>query len=332
MRFSVIIPVYNAEKTLRRCVDSVLGQESADIEIILVNDGSTDGSGSICEEYSRMAPSVRYISQKNGGVSAARNAGLDAAQGEYILFVDSDDHLPEGFGHELERIAAGDCADFIRFSDCVFNGSESKRNICRPFFAGTRKEILPRISEAICMKTINPPWAKLYKRGIIEKHGIRFPVGASVGEDRAFNIVYSLYIDSYAESETVGYVLNTENENSLSRKRHDDLKKQFAVAGEYIQRELAKAPIPENEKDSYRRAIDFGTCRGVYHDAKLMIQDKTGWFARQRELLQLCRKINGKHMKYPKTRYCTMITLPVRLCLTPVIDAVAGKLTRGAGD
>ena len=84
----------------------------------------------------------------------------------------------------------------------------------------------------------------------------------------------------------------------------------------------------EQEKENYRRAYNFGHCRSIYHDAKLLIQDHVGWFARQKRLGQICDHINRKHMQYPNTRYCKLVTLPVRLRLTPVIDAIAWRLTR----
>ena len=93
MKFSVIIPVYKAEYTLRRCVDSLINQNRSDAEIILINDGSPDSSGEICKEYAELYNQVKYIEKENGGVSTARNAGLSVATGEYILFVDSDDWI-----------------------------------------------------------------------------------------------------------------------------------------------------------------------------------------------------------------------------------------------
>ena len=101
-KLSIIVPVYNVEQYLRKCVDSLLAQDISDYEIILVDDGSTDGSGAICDEYELKAKSqelrvksasVRVIHRKNGGLSAARNSGLEVARGEYVMFVDSDDYL-----------------------------------------------------------------------------------------------------------------------------------------------------------------------------------------------------------------------------------------------
>ena len=96
---SVIIPVYNVEKYLRRCLDSVVGQTYKDLEIILVDDGSTDGSTEICEEYAKKDSRIRFLRKQNGGLSSARNAGLLVATGEYVTFVDSDDYI-EDFTYE----------------------------------------------------------------------------------------------------------------------------------------------------------------------------------------------------------------------------------------
>ena len=91
MKISIIIPVYNVEKYLRECLDSILAQSYKDFEIILADDGSTDSSGNICDEYSMKYENIKVLHKNNNGLSSARNAGLDIAQGEYILFIDSDD-------------------------------------------------------------------------------------------------------------------------------------------------------------------------------------------------------------------------------------------------
>lgn len=100
---SVIIPVYNVEEYLAKCLDSILGQTYQNLEVILVNDGSKDGSGSICDAYAQKDSRIRVIHKENGGLSSARNAGMDAATGEYITFVDSDDWLEaDGYEHLMD--------------------------------------------------------------------------------------------------------------------------------------------------------------------------------------------------------------------------------------
>lgn len=327
-KYSVIIPVYNAEKTLHRCLDSLLAEMYPYAELVLVNDGSTDDSGEICRSYAEAHSNIRYIEKENGGVSTARNCGLGHAQGEYILFVDSDDFVTADFFAVMDAAVESTPADLIRFSYSFDNGQEKRDRTFSPLYVDDRTGLMPHIIDAICRKTINGPVAKLYRRSIIEENSIHFPVGASVAEDRVFNIHYSMFIQSYAVSDRIVYIVSTENDNSLSRKRHDDLKQQFQITDEYFRQALQIAPIPEEEKKQYQSAYNFGSCRSIYHDAKLLHQDHVGWAVRQKRLWTLCGEINRKKMQYPKTRYCTLITLPVRLRLTPVIDAIAWKLTR----
>lgn len=103
MLFSIIVPVYKVEAYLKRCVDSLLRQTYADYEIILVDDGSPDGSGEICEEYAERDGRIRVYHKENGGLSSARNYGIDRAQGDYVLFVDSDDYVDAGLCEALRR-------------------------------------------------------------------------------------------------------------------------------------------------------------------------------------------------------------------------------------
>lgn len=128
-KISVIIPVYNVEKYLQRCVDSVLGQTHRNLEVILVNDGSRDGSAKICEEYAKSdGARVKYINQENGGVAAARNAGLAVATGDYIAFVDSDDWLEPNMYEELLKVCVSQDADYVSCS-CFLDFEDRKCDV-----------------------------------------------------------------------------------------------------------------------------------------------------------------------------------------------------------
>ena len=119
-KISVIIPVYNAESTLRRCVDSVLAQTYTDFECLLIDDGSTDKSGEMCDEYAAKDSRVRVFHKENGGVSSARNVGLDNAKGEWITFLDSDDYIEEEFLGSIVNTGNAelirDCREMLNFS------------------------------------------------------------------------------------------------------------------------------------------------------------------------------------------------------------------------
>lgn len=117
---SVVIPVYNVEKYLAECVDSVLNQSYTDYEIILVDDGATDSSGTMCDAYAQKDPRIRVIHQLNGGLSAARNTGLKAAQGEYVYFLDSDDYIEPQTLEHLVATAEKEQVDVVFFDGYVF--------------------------------------------------------------------------------------------------------------------------------------------------------------------------------------------------------------------
>lgn len=120
VKISVVIPVYNVEKYLQECVNSVLRQTYTDFEVILVDDGSTDSGGRICDDYAQKDPRVRVIHQANGGLSVARNTGLRAAQGKYVYFLDSDDYIEDHTLEALIFLAEKESADIVFFDGYVF--------------------------------------------------------------------------------------------------------------------------------------------------------------------------------------------------------------------
>lgn len=180
---SIIIPIYNAEKTLPRCVDSILSQTFRDFTLILVDDGSKDDSGKICDEYAEKDSRVKVIHKENGGVSSARNAGLDISENEYITFLDADDAVPNNYLSCLYGCMIANSAD-IAVCDVVFirNGAETMRFSCpEPIISG--KTALEKL---LSRKEINSgPYAKLFRSGIIGEE--RFPPMKAY-EDMIFNL------------------------------------------------------------------------------------------------------------------------------------------------
>ena len=124
-KISIIIPIYNASKYLKRCVDSILRQTRQDFELILVNDGSKDDSGEICQQYAENKSNIKYISKNNGGVSSARNIGIEHSCGEFICFVDADDWLEPNY---IEKLAEKFESDNIDMVECnlIEDGAENK--------------------------------------------------------------------------------------------------------------------------------------------------------------------------------------------------------------
>ena len=184
-RLSIIIPVYNVEEYLDRCLSSVLDQEFTSYEVILVDDGSTDSSPLICDRYSATDPRFRTLHKPNGGVSSARNAGLELAKGEYIMFLDSDDSLLPFAIDDMMEVVAGE--DMVVGGYAVFMGGVPIRNV-HPAATYSYKGIeYPRFFQDNLRRNcemLDAPWAKMFKRKAIGS--IRFNEGLHYAEDKLF--------------------------------------------------------------------------------------------------------------------------------------------------
>lgn len=189
---SVVVPVYKVENTLHYCVDSILSQTYNDFELILVDDGSPDNSGKICDDYAQKDSRVAVIHKENGGVSSARNVGINNSRGKYICFVDSDDYIDKNFLEILVDIKSKyNGADnfwcyFRTVDDYSFKRSEEIN------------EALPNVETygAADIMTLHNlwldagPYCKLYDREVINKNKIKFDENLSFGEDLIFNYQY----------------------------------------------------------------------------------------------------------------------------------------------
>lgn len=217
---SVIVPVYNVERYIRQCVESILEQTYADLEIILVDDGSTDGSGSICDEYKLKDNRVVVIHKCNGGLSEARNAGLDIARGEYIGFVDSDDYIEPDMYEVLykncERYAADlAAARFVKFN----TQGEVRKNFTENIEVFSREEMLRLFIVGDRRYEITMSvWDRLYKRELISD--LRFPVGKCY-EDIVFStkVIEKSKINVYIDRALYHYRLR---EDSISGEDFND--------------------------------------------------------------------------------------------------------------
>ena len=326
-RYSVIIPVYNAEQTISRCLDSLLNQPHNQAEIIVVNDGSRDRSGEICRSYASADDHVHYYAQENAGVSSARNKGISVASGTYILFVDSDDYVAGDYFESLDRLLASQNADLVVFSEYHVKNGQISRVTRQPFFTAQAESLYPKISELICKKVISGPVTKIYKRSVIEEYGIRFPEKVSITEDRTFNIKYALHIGSVMVSEAPLYYVSLDNESSLSRRKDKQLEEQSVIARRDLDAALESCGLSAGRKQFFVDALNFGACRVVYTYAKMFWKNGDPAKERRRKIKQLCREINSHRYTYPKTLYCFLISLPVRLNLVWLIDLMAWKLT-----
>ncbi len=218
--FTLIVPVYNTETFLPRCVESILDQDFTDYELILVDDGSPDNCPALCDAYAEQYSHIRIIHQENGGVSCARNAALEIARGDWIWFIDSDDFiLPES----LKRIY--EIQNKIKSDIYIFN-----ENI-EEYFDGDINNFLELYYFTYIVKFA--PWDKIYKRSIIANNKLKFDKEETIGEDLIFNLNYYIFIsNAYFIKETF-YIYDVRDGSAItsySKTRHINLMRLFLKA------------------------------------------------------------------------------------------------------
>lgn len=195
---SIIVPVYNAERTIRRCIDSILAQQYTDFELLLVDDGSGDNSGAICDTYAAQDARVRVFHQENAGVSAARNLALDQAQGVYLQFLDSDDWITPDATSSLVRAAATQHCDLVisDFYRVVGDRVSHKGDIDDDILL-SREEYATHMMENPADFYYGVLWNKFYRRSIVEQHHLRMDPAISWCEDFMFNLEYIYHAETF---------------------------------------------------------------------------------------------------------------------------------------
>lgn len=203
---SIIVPIYNAENYIRRCIDSILNQEFADFELILANDGSTDASGAICDEYAGKDPRIHIIHKKNTGVSDTRNLAIAQARGTYLQFLDSDDWITPDATKLLVRAASEyHCdmviADFYR----VVGDRVSPKGDIQADGVMTREEFAAFMMENPADFYYGVLWNKLFRRDLVETHHLKMDTNISWCEDFLFNLEYLLHAETFYALQTPIY-------------------------------------------------------------------------------------------------------------------------------
>lgn len=210
-KISVIIPVYKVEKYLRQCMDSVVNQTYANLEIIAIDDGSPDRCGAICDEYAAGDPRIQVIHKSNGGLSAARNDALAIATGDWILFVDSDDWLELDLCEKALSAARSNDADILIYDLFRENTNTGTERICafpkgfvtddRAIISGMQLSALNRYYTPISTAWSQGfPWDKLFRAELILKNGLRFATNVKANED----VIFALHAFQFANR--IGYI------------------------------------------------------------------------------------------------------------------------------
>lgn len=267
---SVIVPIYNAEKYLPQCLDSILNQTYRNLEIVCVNDGSTDGSFSVLSEYAKRDSRIIVKDKINGGVSKARNMGLDIITGEYVLFVDADDWLePDTCEQAFDAMSECDC-DVVLWSyvserkgaqsfkqlfagDRVFDEGECRDLLHRRFVGIIGEELAhPELADSLC-----PVWGKLYKRDLIADSGVRFTDLSEIGtyEDGLFNLEVFGFVKKAVYLDKCFYHYRRNNEDSATSRYNPNLFDQWQTLFGRMNKYIADNDLPKVYKDALYNRI-----------------------------------------------------------------------------
>ena len=192
-KVSIIVPVYNTENYLEKCISSLLEQTYTNMEIILIDDGSTDKSGLICDAYLKY-DNIKVIHKENGGISSARNLGLDYASGEFVFFVDSDDHVENDY---IETLIVKENEDFVQG---LYNSVDDARE-----GVWSKEEVFEDFARYSFETPVQFVWCNCYKKQIIDKFALRFDEKVILGEDGRWNLNYLKHVSFIRREKKVPY-------------------------------------------------------------------------------------------------------------------------------
>lgn len=329
-KFSIIVPVYNCQDYISRCIESVLNQNTKDLELILINDGSTDSSKTMIEEYKKDSELIKVINKKNEGVSKARNIGLKEATGKYILFLDADDYLEENYIKEINEILKKyKNVELINFGfysdveDMEFNNLSRDEITYKDKFYKDKKSLAKDFVDLWDNTMLYNIWNKVYIKKIIDENNIKFPK-SNWGEDVEFNRLYLNAIKNMYNSNKCFYHYIRERNGAATKNYKENLfeirKNEFKEFNEYFESWNIK-------KDKYyefscRRYIEriLGCIENIYcsdmnfklrfKEIKKMINDPI-----TREALEYTK---------PKSKKIKLMLIPIKLRLT-LITMLMGK-------
>lgn len=219
---SIIVPVYNVEKYLEKCIESIIYQSFEDWELILVDDGSPDNSGAICDRMAAADKRIRVIHKNNEGVSKARNVGIENAQGEYLCFIDSDDWVePTYLGSMMNHIEG---KNSVVYGNVINDYTYGKESSAVFDYTDEKKVNLDTDgAEIAALRLLENgfPFAKLFRKDVIDETGLRFDENLSYHEDHLFVLNYLKHIDTISLSSFPGYhYVHRIGNNSLSKRKH----------------------------------------------------------------------------------------------------------------
>ena len=327
---SIIIPVYNAEKYLPACIESIIAQSFNDWELILVDDGSTDGSGSICDEYSQKDQRIVAVHKPNGGPSAARNMGIKKAKGDFVTFIDSDDIIKPSF---LANFSYDPTLDFeIQGFHLHYMGIPVDDRDVTP--KDTRVSHISDIyAESELNRLSRGPVCKLFKRSILIGNNVEYPLGINFAEDAIFVKRYLTFCKGRARAiAAADYIYNHyEASGSLTQRRHSGQMMYNVVQMDIeLFRELEQnwGGLPDNLKAEFMhlRSLEF------YNSVCLFLTAEGQTFQSCRDFLSKSKEglfeILGKIPSLPPTYRIIKVMFELPLYLSVIMMKVMFAIKR----
>lgn len=250
MKFSIIVPVYNVEKYLDKCLKSISNQTYNNFEVIIVNDGSPDDSQKIIDEYVKKDKRFVGYKKKNGGLSSARNYGLKKITGDYILFVDSDDYLENELLEKINASLIKNKVDLVRV-EC--NVVDEKENLLfKPSFSSFVNENLEKVIDELVRKEyFEPVWSYCYSASFWEKYKFEFEVG-KLHEDYGIMLLVMYYANNITALNYYGYNYVQRENSIMSSKSYEKTKK---AVYDYLHLFSKDLEILLNEKDNHKKDV-----------------------------------------------------------------------------
>lgn len=287
IKYSVIIPIYNSEKTLSRCLESLVTQRRNDVQIIAVNDGSVDRSETIVLGFAAKHPNVDYINQENGGVSRARNEGLNRAKGEYVTFVDSDDYVSEDYFSVLDQSEDDDLMVFAHENVGGPGLDESK------LFAElqNRETAQQRLALLLSSRKIMSPGNKRFKLSIINDHAIRFIKDLSVGEDFNFCMAYAMQCCTICVTGKKIIFNDISDQGSLSRRYRPQLDDKLVWAFQNVAKIVSRNTLYAGQTPQLLAIVDYLYVKHVFSCiSEEFKQNKLCYFRNRQRIVEICEK------------------------------------------
>lgn len=319
---SIILPVYNAEKYVAQAIESVLRQTYANIELIIVNDGSTDNSEKICKKYESDFR-VRYFHQTNKGLSASRQLGIDQCKGTYFLTIDADDYISDSFVEKMYSKIMETNANICICSRLDFyDGSDKK--IERPLrvsydFLAITQDLLQKSFVKIGIElTLCDSWNKLYKTEFVRQSGVKFELPSIYnGNDLAFNFKLLLHCPSYAiiDEPLINHRITP---ISMVRRKKKFLQEGFSCITDQIIREMEKNQI----EAPYQASLFY------YHLLSLAFWDRLEFSKSIKEYIHELREYLDEHSKYLEKRNIVSINISELNILTRLIVLLTQKKSK----